>query len=60
MLDEPGCNPQTSRARFGRSAPDFAPRGAGVAATASLIHRICSAGAPGFHTATADPQEVIG
>lgn len=60
MLDEPGCNPQTSRARFGRSSPGFAPRAGGMAAAASVIHRICSAAARGFHTATPDPEEVIG
>ena len=60
MLDEPGCNPQTSRARFGGSTPGFAPRRGGVGAATSVIHRICSAAAGGFHTATPDAEEVIG
>lgn len=60
MLDEPGCNPQTSRARSGRSSPGFAPRGGGVTGAALVIHRIYSAARPGFHMATPDAEEVIG
>ena len=60
MLDEPGCNPQTSRARFGRSLPGSGTKGGVRSGAASVIHRICSPAGGGFHTATRDAEEVSG
>ena len=60
MLSELGCNPQTSRARFGRLSTGFGLKGGGRSGQALVIHRICRAPARGFHTPTRDAEEVMG
>lgn len=49
MLDEPGLNPQTSRARFGRSGPASGGEALEGTVDRGVVHRICKAAGSHFH-----------